>query len=750
MGLQGLLTVDIADGPLISVRSPKAPMRREAMSFASIGGDVRIDGAVPLTASVWGSTVLVQPSDGTAGIIPVGEKPFFFDQTDYMFELVFPHGTGEARLFSPVATWCDRCIWNPDEANPRLNLPVNFGNDLGDFELVFEWRESEGDDWRSLTFKGRVFSTKLDIGNHVPVMMEEVQRRFDWMRLDLLRSTLWDWSRDDARDGNLQTWLAVFREVRTELSNSFRELTRRHRRRLTPIDYRVRADRIRRIRPRMEERIAERLKDRPDARFTVTRKHLDVDTPENRYMKHLLTSCIKTLAEIGERIGPVERISEVFKDRLQEWEDEWSTLLNHPFWRGIGGFRGLRKESLVLSQDPLYARTRRNWIYLQQGVSLLDRDLRGGLQNVAQLYEIWCLVQLDRFVADHPDWESDESRSIPFDREDDDFENDEWRIGTVKLAYSHASVDGVKLDLLFQPTAGREPDHRYWDGMMSLPERQCPDLVLRLHRDDLPGHPVFTWIFDAKYRVAVDKKGEPVGAPRDAIDGMHRYRDAILWASTSRGDDRLTRESLGAFVLYPGTESVATGSRQFKSVDEVNIGAFSLRPDETASDSTVIAGTSLEEKLKDLLKVDGFDEDKPWRLGETHRHYDVVPRVRQGIGDETLRCAIRSSMASEEYWQTCRLYRLPVEEEAKVYAPARSWGWIVPTGADGTPYGRFPIRDSATLRRDEIVQIYRNQGIPIEDDAAKADRLYRLFWLDEPLPVTKQRPLPEGMVVDIE
>ncbi len=735
------------------MRSPKASVRRDAMKFASIDHDIRIHGTRLTEANVWGNKVKFE-FDGDESVINIGDKPFFYDQTDYMFELSFPRGTSEARLFSPIASWCDRSVWNPDDTPPRLNLAVNFANDLGDFEMIFEWRESDGGDWRSLTFKGRVFSTKLDVGRHVPVMIEEVQRRYDWMRIDLFRSTLWNWRRDDTRNNNLQTWLVVFLKVQEELSTSFRELTHRHRRRLKAIDNRVRADQIRRIRPRLEERIIEKLSNRPDAKFTVTHKYLDVDTPENRYMKHLLLSCIKTLAEISVRIAAVERISNVFKEQIRQWEGEWSILLSHNFWRGIGEFRGLRRESLVLSQDPLYANTRRNWIYLQQGVSLLDPDLRGGMQNIAQLYEIWCLVQFDRFISSHPDWASDHHSSVSFDREDDDFENDEQRVGTVRLAFTHQKVAGVRLELLFRPTASPKPDHRYWEGIMSFPEQQCPDLVLRIHRDDLPSYPVFTWIFDAKYRIAVNKNGDAVGAPKDAIDGMHRYRDAILWASNSHGSNGLTRESLGAFVLYPGDEEVAKASRQFQSIEKVNIGAFSLRPaDEAgdeAGDANPIDGTSLGSKLQELLNVNEFDKNRPWRLGETYRHYDAVPRVRQGFGDGIFRCAIRSSMESETYWLTCRLYRLPVEEETKVYAPARSWGWIVPVGKDGTSYGRFPIRETAILRRDEIVTIYRNFGVPIDDDAAKTDRLYRLFWLDEPMPVSGQRPLSSGTVVEFD
>lgn len=750
MGGSELLTVDSEDGPRISVRSSKAVQRGLAMpgSFDRSQSDIQVEGQGLKSAVLFGTPAEIDSNNGSGGAVLTKGQPIFFDQTDYMFELIFPEGAEEAHLFSPISRWCELCDWNPKTC--RLHLPVNFGNDLGYFELVFEWRDKHAEDWRSLSIKGRVFSTKLDVGFHVPVMIEEVQQRFDWLRLDLLRSTLWDWGRSDDRKGSLQSWLAIFREVRTELSKSFLELTRRHRRNLTPIEYRTRPERIRRVPPRLEERIAERLKSRSDSKFLVSRKHLDSDIPENRYMKHLLASCVGTLSDIGDRISTVERFSDVFKDRLSEWEQDLKSLLHHPFWRRIGRFRGLQTESLVLSQDPLYARVRRYWIHLQQGVSLLDRELSGGVQNVAQLYEVWCLVKLDRFISTHEDWVIDNRHSIPFERKDDDFDNDEGRVGTVKLGYTHARFAGVELDLLFQPTAGRQPDHKYWDGMMSLPETQCPDLVLRIRRGDLPGSPVFTWIFDAKYRIAVNKDGSPIGAPRDAIDSMHRYRDAILWAADSRGGGRLSRESLGAFVLYPGRDCSTEGLHQLTSVDQVNIGAFSLHPAENSDETATMKPSAFERKLDELISVSGFDQSRPWRVGETQHYYSAVPRVRLGAGEEILRCAIRSHMESESYWKTCRLYRLPVKREADVYKPARSWGYIVPTGSDGTPYGQFPILNSAILRRSAIVKIYRDMGVFIDDDPLKSDCIYRLFWLDEPLPISKRKMLPEGRVVDIE
>ena len=69
-------------------------------------------------------------------------------------------------------------------------------------------------------------------------------------------------------------------------------------------------------------------------------------------------------------------------------------------------------------------------------------------------------------------------------------------------------------------------------------------------------------------------------SPRDAIDEMHRYRDAILYR---RGDTILQqpnrRETIGAYVLFPGRSG--NRSYEYKEKCEIeNIGAIPLLPGE--------------------------------------------------------------------------------------------------------------------------------------------------------------------------
>ena len=108
---------------------------------------------------------------------------------------------------------------------------------------------------------------------------------------------------------------------------------------------------------------------------------------------------------------------------------------------------------------------------------------------------------------------------------------------------------------------------------------QRPDIVLRLSKKE--DAILYTYLFDAKYRIrdtTIPSHNGVEVPPVDAINQMHRYRDAIYY--THSNDEQLKREVIGGYVLYPGnlTKEQFENSYYWRSVDEVNIGAFPLKP----------------------------------------------------------------------------------------------------------------------------------------------------------------------------
>ena len=114
---------------------------------------------------------------------------------------------------------------------------------------------------------------------------------------------------------------------------------------------------------------------------------------------------------------------------------------------------------------------------------------------------------------------------------------------------------------------------------------QKPDIIMRLVRDYGSSKAFkLTYIFDAKYRLDDETVVDGVGAPpADAINQLHRYRDAIYYGEIKGGaldDADIKKEVIGGYILFPGsgTEAEIKETTLYKSISKVNIGALSLRP----------------------------------------------------------------------------------------------------------------------------------------------------------------------------
>jgi hypothetical protein len=718
----GPLTVrssKVLDRRTAAERVISSPSTRYAFTGLQEGEKLSIAGHHPEECS------LVRAEDGSDSVDISGLSALvFFEQTPYMAVIDLPDAE-EAHIFSPLASWCEAADW--DKKAHRLAIPINFGNDLGDFELCWEWIDEYGVR-RSGSIRAQVFSFKLDIRTHFLWMIDDVSERFNWLQLDLLRQTAWGWSRSSDREADYKTWILIFQEVRRAMESGFRKLIKQHRRRLVPDRRQLRAESIRKFSPRLEERVAEGLLQYHDRRYGVEKKRLSENTPENRYMKHILLHTLAALCELSDRLEEVPRISDVFKDRLREWVQEWQQLLRHHFWKGIGAHHGLKKESLVLSQDPVYASIRRSWFWLKQGLVFLDQDLKGGIQNVSQLYEIWCLAQIDRILSESLGWIPQDMETVEESAGKDGVADEEVRSQAMRLRYRWKADDRIILDVLFQPTAaGKVRRDGLWDGVVSMPSVQRPDIVLRLHRVDLPHNPVYTWIFDAKYRI------DGSGAPEDSVNEMHRYRDAILWAADAGlgASAKPVRESIGAYVLYPGNED--SSSKQLNSIAKVNIGAFPLMP----AEGKAFKGEALKNHIKQLFQI---SQDFQGVMDREAQYYSVVPEAKKPLAGTIAICTVRhDELDVEEYWSSCTLYRLPLSQAEKLPVGPELLDFIVPQGWQGMQYGLFPVKGFEILTRREIVGKYDAAGVRISCRGKTPDRQYVLFSLG------KRLPLPDNL-----
>jgi hypothetical protein len=140
--------------------------------------------------------------------------------------------------------------------------------------------------------------------------------------------------------------------------------------------------------------------------------------------------------------------------------------------------------------------------------------------------------------------------------------------------------DNLRIRLAHEPVFG--PPKSQLNRIYSWNAVQKPDIVLEV---TFPNGELIHWIFDAKYRIDSAQKGlADDRVPDDALNQMHRYRDALIHlGQMEEGAPRKTRPFIGAYVLYPGwypdAEQTNPATNPYaKAIDAVGIGAFPALP----------------------------------------------------------------------------------------------------------------------------------------------------------------------------
>ncbi len=158
------------------------------------------------------------------------------------------------------------------------------------------------------------------------------------------------------------------------------------------------------------------------------------------------------------------------------------------------------------------------------------------IQSLPALYEQWCVLQVlklvlglggvvEQHVLTHDDTGNDRRWTL--------------RLRQNAPLLTIRREDGTQLQLFYQRRYGPQAPTSTVLGSLD-PFVRIPDIAIEVQRGDRPPHVL---LLDAKYRV--DQHG---GVPQDALDDAYAYRNAI-----GAGGQRCT---LGAFLLYPGTEQI--------------------------------------------------------------------------------------------------------------------------------------------------------------------------------------------------
>ena len=493
----------------------------------------------------------------------------FFDNADYPIWIEFKDNVKDAQFGSILQNDNDRFSFR----RHILAGFINYKNEIGRSEIQIIYKVDK--ETRAFRFGFEVLSTKLDYHEHWRTIVEDIEREYRMLSLDYMRRTFHGFSPDQNGEHPDIVWWSVFEGEQQKFIKACKSIIDRPRHRLHGEEVYLRADKLKLTPHNIENRLAEHRKE-PAYLYRVEQHILSNDTQENRFLKFALHQISKRYEDLRQRIEAIKTASGTMKSAMLATSETLKRLQHHPFFRTIGRFKGISQESMVLQKATGYSQVYRTWNLLRRAYSLNDGLYRLQTKDIATLYEIWCFIEVSHIVKAqlHLDDENVEHRNR--------MEMNgifSWELGKGEHSRILFRKDGVELaELVYNPkNADKENDNVGMKDLVVPTVPQKPDIVLQLTKNDLQQGMKMTYLFDAKYRIDGKDRGVDV-PPEDAINQMHRYRDAIYYKDYDA--NALKKEVIGGYILFPGDgepNDVAV-SKFYKTIKEVNIGAFPLRP----------------------------------------------------------------------------------------------------------------------------------------------------------------------------
>ena len=569
-----------------------------------------------------------------------------------------------------------------------LTGDVEFLNEPGVFKLEFSYQKNGVLRDTFVTFD--VVSPKLDTKNDYKSLLREVNEEYENVIYRYLSITLQQFSR--GRINTDATWMAAFQGVVEDYVKNIKRVIQNPHSQI--INYRTsrKAEHIKYWTPAMEERYGEVQKEGKleEYYFGYNEAHSTHDTMENRFVKYTLQSIGRKLSTIISTVlnTSQEGLSERHREVWISYQDSLRKLAKHPFFKSVSRYDGLKQESLVLQSRVGYQQIYKDWLKLKRGIDFYNGSANIGTLQIWGIYELWCFIKMKKLVADamgidhnkpsheqlitepkgtllNPFTNSSLEHIVEYrypEAEDDDTEEHK-----AQLAAHEGDVVTLHYQHTFNRASGKD---EYGMGINTATTEQRPDIVLNIRKAS--GEVVLTYLYDAKYRVINDKKLDkdfeeqdiaemsvlPGGdyPPTDAINQMHRYRDAIYYSKEH--EPYRSKEIIGGYILFPGRGSDEYVKKRYysASVDSVNIGAFPLLPN---------SDTILREHLYDIL-MNYTEVDSHVAKAKPQRTLAYVTEEEKAgmLPDDLVMVAVAGSEEKRQWTFDNLWYNIPLDKIA--------------------------------------------------------------------------------------
>ena len=305
-------------------------------------------------------------------------------------------------------------------------------------------------------------------------------------------------------------------------------------------------------------------------KIPTTTNEESTDTPENRFIKHVIETFLFFCEEIKLRCTKGSRLhneADTISAKLESY-------LQHHLFKEVSRPTTLKLNSPVLQKKSGYRDVLKTWLMFNLAAKLVweggEDVYEAGNKNIAKLYEYWLFFKLLDAIKEAFTIDSDEYKKLIGITKD--------KLGLnlkegkqIALTGTYISKEReLSIKFSYNKTFGKNSDLSK-EGSWTL--QMSPDYTLsiwpkHLEEKDAEREEQIVHIhFDAKYKVK--NKSDNSKFKEIDIFKMHAYKDAI-------------RRTGGAYILYPGTDTKPTN---FKGFHEIlpGLGAFAIRPTEENS-----------------------------------------------------------------------------------------------------------------------------------------------------------------------
>lgn len=549
--------------------------------------------------------------------------PLIFEQLTYFFDIEFEDIAGLEKDSMFVKHYLTEFTDNFNARGRSMHGQFSFVNEPGRFRLEIHYKVNsvEYAFWMEFT----VASTKMDVLKDYREILKAVEHWDRSLVFSDKAKTLHEVQKaGKAESDEAKRWVVYFEKSFDVYERAVKRILHEPNDRMISTPYFHRADQVKRWTPAMAREYARYRGDQVLLRrhkFVDPVREMTFDTQENRFVKHTLKHLTAMLQAAAGEFAKDDDYDAGFRKRIADRVNRFKRYQRDPKFSGVGRFVG-EANSMVMQMRPGYSDIRIVWTLMN---SLFTSDITlgsvrnpsVGLAKLSALYEFWCYLTVKE-IMDHVMKEKFGIDPVPLSsvdakkavasamqKEDDEVSS--------PVVYAYKKADGTLIaEVAFQQSYGPNAKNDVFAG----PFQQRPDIVVRL----LDKAHIYTYLFDAKYRIENSSYTKNCdAAPRDALDQMHRYRDAILWRKNGVGDAAIKREVVGAYILFPADteKDHADGVPIYDYsmiLKEQNIGAFPLLPKRT---------DILKNHLEVLVeKLDVEASTSAWLLAENQ----VIPQ----------------------------------------------------------------------------------------------------------------------------